>query len=140
MKVLPRFLHLGRGDKHSTTPSRPDTHGDMVAVQKLLERTQIILQGCVEDLIQLERSTNHVSLSAVSSLKRRVSATRLLIGFVSAVSTVLKHCHSEELIGTRPPSFKRRKESEHRLQWYTKQEVDHLLAACKDPFEREDLH
>ena len=60
--------------------------------------------------------------------------------FVSAVSTVLKHCHGEELLSFRPPSFKRRQESEHRLTWYSKSDVDHLLAACKDPFEREDLH
>ena len=56
---------------------------------------------------------------------------------VSAVSTVLNHCVSEQLISS-APSFKRRKEHEGRINFYTKEEVLQLRHAAIDPFMRED--
>jgi integrase len=60
--------------------------------------------------------------------------------FTTAVRTVLSHCHEEGLLDTPPPKFKRRKESEYRVQWYSKDQVEQLAAAALDPYEREDLH
>lgn len=57
---------------------------------------------------------------------------------VSAVSTVLNHCAFDGLIKA-PAKFRRRKENEGRIQFYTKEEVEQLCAASKDPFMREDL-
>ena len=57
---------------------------------------------------------------------------------VSAVSTVLNHCAFDGLIDT-PPRFRRRKEHEGRITFYTKDEVDQLYHASLDPFGRDDL-
>lgn len=57
---------------------------------------------------------------------------------ISAVSTVLNHCASEDLIPS-PPRFKRREEHEGRPQFYSKDQVDSMLHACIDPFMREDI-
>lgn len=57
---------------------------------------------------------------------------------VSAVSTVLNHCAFDGLIPT-PAKFRRRKESEGRVTFYTKEEVDRLQYAAIDPFMREDV-
>lgn len=56
---------------------------------------------------------------------------------VSAVSTVLNHCSFDGLIPT-PAKFRRRKESEGRVTFYSKEEVDRLHHAAIDPFIRED--
>ena len=57
---------------------------------------------------------------------------------VSAVSTVLNHCAFDGLIDS-APKFRRRKESEGRVLWYTKDEVDKLSLLSTDVFMREDL-
>ena len=57
---------------------------------------------------------------------------------VSAVSTVLNHCAFDGLIET-PPKFRRRKENEGRVLYYTKEEVDRLAFLSTDVFMREDL-
>ncbi len=46
---------------------------------------------------------------------------------VSAVSTVLNHCAFDGLID-HAPKFRRRSESEGRVLWYTKDEVDKLVS------------
>jgi len=56
---------------------------------------------------------------------------------VSAVSTVLNHCAFDGLIPT-PCKFRRRKETEGRITFYTKDEVDRLYHASIDPFMRTD--
>ena len=56
---------------------------------------------------------------------------------VSAVSTVLNHCAFDGLIST-PPKFRRRKEHEGRITFYTKEEVNQLYHSAIDPFMRED--
>lgn len=56
---------------------------------------------------------------------------------VSAVSTVLNHCAFDGLIPT-PSRFRRRKECEGRITYYTKQEVEQMRAAALDTFLRED--
>ena len=57
---------------------------------------------------------------------------------VSAVSTVLNHCAFDGLIDA-APKFRRRKESEGRVLWYTKDEVNKLSYLSTDVFMREDL-
>ena len=57
---------------------------------------------------------------------------------ISAISTVLNHCADDELC-QRPPKFKRRKESEGRILFYTKEDVNQLCHASVDVFDRKDL-
>ncbi len=57
---------------------------------------------------------------------------------VSAVSTVLNHLAFDEVIEN-APKFRRRKESEGRVFWYTKDEVDKLSILSTDVFQRYDL-
>ena len=57
---------------------------------------------------------------------------------VSAVSTVLNHLAFDEVIEN-APKFRRRKESEGRVLWYTKDEVNKLSYLSTDVFMREDL-
>lgn len=57
---------------------------------------------------------------------------------VSAISTVLNHCAFDGLIES-APKFRRRKENEGRVLWYTKDEVDQLSLLSTDVFMRDDL-
>jgi integrase len=57
---------------------------------------------------------------------------------VSALSTVLNHCAFDGLIDT-PPKLRRRKESEGRVIWYTKPEVNQLSYLSAEVFMRDDL-
>ena len=57
---------------------------------------------------------------------------------VSAVSTVLNHCAFDGLIEA-APKFRRRKESEGRVLWYTKDEVSKLVGLSTEVFMRDDL-
>lgn len=58
---------------------------------------------------------------------------------ISAVSTVMNHCFQMGVIDFSPPKFQRRKEGEHRLTWFTKEEVAQMCVAACDPFERYDI-
>lgn len=58
---------------------------------------------------------------------------------ISAVSTVLNHCSAMGMIDFTPPKFQRRKEGEHRLTWFTKDEVETMYQAAMDPFARDDI-
>ena len=57
---------------------------------------------------------------------------------VSAISTVLNHCAFDGLIES-APKFRRRKESEGRVIWYTKDEVERLSHLSMDVYQRADL-
>jgi len=57
---------------------------------------------------------------------------------VSAVSTVLNHCAFDGLIPA-PAKFRRRKESEGRVLFYTKDEVGRMIDLSTDVFQRDDL-
>ena len=57
---------------------------------------------------------------------------------ISAVSTVLNHCAFDGLIET-APKFRRRKESEGRVIWYTKDEVAKLCNVSTSVYDRQDL-
>ena len=57
---------------------------------------------------------------------------------ISAVSTALNHCATDDLC-PKPPSFRRRKEAEARPFWYTKEEVDRMALLSTDVFDRQDL-
>ena len=57
---------------------------------------------------------------------------------VSAVSTVLNHLVSEDILES-APILKRRKESEGRVVYFTKDEVSRLCLLSTEVFDREDL-
>lgn len=57
---------------------------------------------------------------------------------VSAVSTVLNHCAFDGLI-PQPPKFRRRKENEGRVLYYTKDEVQRLFDLSTNVLCRDDL-
>lgn len=57
---------------------------------------------------------------------------------ISAVSTVLNHCALDGLADT-APSFRRRKEGEGRLVYFTKDEVNRMTHLAVDVFDRQDL-
>ena len=56
----------------------------------------------------------------------------------SAVSTVLNHCHRRELCN-KPPSFTKRGEDEGRHSFFTKEQVEQLIHASIDPYDRKDV-
>lgn len=58
---------------------------------------------------------------------------------ISSVSTVLRHCKKFEVIDFEPPTFDRRKEGEHRLTYFTKEEVEQMVNGAVDPYGREDM-
>lgn len=57
---------------------------------------------------------------------------------ISAISTVLNHCSCDDLCGP-PPKFKRRKETEGRILFFTKEDVNQMCHASVDVFNRMDL-
>ena len=54
--------------------------------------------------------------------------------FISAISTVLNHCFTEEFISFKPPSFQRRREAESIRMYYTKEQVDRIEQVARDEF------
>lgn len=76
---------------------------------------------------------NEVSVELEDEGKSDATINRV----VSAVSTVLNHCAFDGLIPA-PAKFRRRKEHEGRINFYTKEEVSQLSHAAVDPFMRED--
>lgn len=77
---------------------------------------------------------NEVSIELEDEGKSDATINRV----VSAVSTVLNHCAFDGLI-TQPSKFRRRKESEGRVLYYTKDEVDHMIKLSLELFDRQDL-
>jgi integrase len=59
--------------------------------------------------------------------------------FISAISTVLNHCYTEEFIDIKPPSFKRRKEFESIRMYYTKEQVDEIEKVAREEFRLDHL-
>lgn len=57
---------------------------------------------------------------------------------ISAISTVLNHCACDDLCAP-PPKFKRRKETEGRVLFFTKEDVNQMCHASVDVFNRLDL-
>lgn len=82
----------------------------------------------------LQPTINQVSIELEDEGKSDATINRV----VSAVSTVLNHCAFDGLLSS-APKFRRRKEGESRITWYTKDQVEQLCYASVDPFEREDL-
>lgn len=77
---------------------------------------------------------NHVCIELEDEGKSDATINRV----VSAVSTVLNHCAFDGLIDA-APKFRRRKESEGRVLWYTKDEVNKLSLLSSEVFMRDDL-
>ena len=106
--------------------------------QKRRESIAATLLGLEEFLFLSRRSLNLSSPSCASNLKTKEKLTQLSTVLFQLVSTVLNHCAFDGLIDT-PPKFRRRKESEGRVLWYTKDEVAKLIGLSTDVFMREDL-
>ena len=82
---------------------------------------------------------NQASITQLSiELEEEGKSDATINRIVSAVSTVLNHCASEDII-QQAPRLKRRKEGEHRLTWFSKDEVENLFYNSLDPFDRQDL-
>jgi len=58
---------------------------------------------------------------------------------VSAISTVLNHTAFDDLLGFSVPKFRRRKEGEHRITFFTKPQVEGMVEAAVVVFDRQDL-
>lgn len=58
---------------------------------------------------------------------------------LSAGTTVLKYTYKAELHSVKCPTFDRLKEGEHRLVYFTKEQVDKMVFVATDVFERPDL-
>lgn len=58
---------------------------------------------------------------------------------VSAGTTVLRMCNKAQLTDVAVPVFDRLREGEHRLTWFTKDQVEALSFAAVDVFDRPDL-
>lgn len=77
---------------------------------------------------------SQLSIELEEELKSDATINRI----VSAVSTVLHHCAMDELIPS-APRLRRRKEVEHRVTWFSKDEVESLVYGSLDPFDRKDM-
>ena len=71
--------------------------------------------------------------------EERGMASSTLNRVISAVSTVLNHASLMGVIDFTPPKFQRRKEGEHRLTWFTKDEVESMYQTAIDPYDRNDI-
>ena len=71
-------------------------------------------------------------------LEEECKADATINRIVSAVSTVLNHCAMDGLMAA-APKLRRRKEVEHRMTWFSKDQVESLVYGSLDPFDRKDL-
>lgn len=82
---------------------------------------------------------NQACLSQVCiELEEECKSDATINRIVSAVSTVLNHCAMDGLL-SQAPKLRRRKEVEHRLTWFSKDEVEAMVYGSLDPFDRRDL-
>ena len=87
----------------------------------------------------LSKITSPVMVQVSVELEEECKSDATINRIVSAVSTVLNHLAFEGIIDS-APKFRRRKEDEHRLTWFSKDEVDQMAHACLNLFDRRDLH
>jgi integrase len=85
----------------------------------------------------VSRITQPIINEVSSELEDEGKSDATINRVVSAVSTVLNHCAFDGLIPA-PAKFRRRKEHEGRITFYTKDEVNQLYYAALDPFMRND--
>ena len=59
---------------------------------------------------------------------------------MASISTVFTHCHDNRRIDEIPyRKLPKRKEGEHRMLWFTEDQVHHMAAAARNPFCNNDL-
>ena len=59
---------------------------------------------------------------------------------MASISTVFTHCHDNRRIDEIPyRKLPKRKEGEHRMNWFTEDQVHHMAAAARNPFCNNDL-
>lgn len=105
-------------------------------------RTALINTGHVVEALGRSFPVGRINQAVISQmqidLEESGRSSSTINRIVSALSTVLNHCHFDGLIA-QPCKFRRLKEGEHRLTWYTKEEVEQMIYASVDPFDRLDL-
>lgn len=105
-------------------------------------RTAAINTGHVIEHLGRSFPVARINQACVSQLtidlEERGMSSSTINRVISALSTILNHCHFDGLIA-QPCKFRRLKEGEHRLTWYTKEEVEQMACAAVDPFDRLDL-
>ena len=82
---------------------------------------QAILRQCCEELID-EGKTN-------ATVNR----------FISAVSTVLNHCKTDEVIAFEVPRFERYKEEDSVRAYFTKEQVERIVWVARNEFQNDSL-
>ena len=106
--------------------------------QRQLELIASTLVGLPVDRSLLDESNQPLSINGVLSGKTKGSQMRLSIESYLHSRLSLTTYTFDELIDS-PPKFRRRKESEGRVLWYTQEEVNKLSLLSTDVFMRDDL-
>lgn len=78
-------------------------------------------------------------MELIADLKSEGRASNTILHIISAGTTVLRYTKLAELHNISVPDFDRPKAGEHRLTWYSKEEVAQLAFAAIDVFDRKDL-
>ena len=123
---------------HSTTPFKPDTPGATETVLKQLRSMQGTLLDLEGGSFPVRKITQPIISQVSIELEDEGKSDATINRVVSAVSTVLNHCAFDGLIES-PCKFRRRKESEGRPLFYTKEQVDSMVEISRDVFQRDDL-
>lgn len=105
-------------------------------------RTALINIGHVTEHLGRSFPVGRITQACVSQmcidLEESGRSSSTINRIISALSTVLNHCAFDGLID-HAPRFRKLKEGEHRLTWFTKDEVENLYYGALDPFDRQDL-
>ena len=131
------WMRSRHGNKPWITHSKHVTHGDM-AMDKTARINCNHFTRLRGSSFPIKDQTNRSSINGVLNLKMKGSRMQLSIELYRQSRTVLNHCAFDGLIDA-APKFRRRKESEGRVLWYTKDEVDKLSLLSTDVFMRDDL-
>ena len=105
-------------------------------------KTNIINAGHFTEAHGRSFPTSKITTACITSyvvdLEEQGKSNATINRCISAVCTVLNHCAANDLC-QRPPVFERRKESEGRKFFFTKEDVNQLCHASIEIFDRMDL-
>ena len=110
-------------------------HGSGAKTMRINSAHFTRLRGLSFPLLKI---TNPIVNQVAIELEEEGKSDATINRVISAVSTVVKHVAYDGLTGP-APQFRRRKEVETRLTWYSKDEVEGLYLASLDPYDRPDL-
>ena len=78
-------------------------------------------------------------LELIADMKNQGRASNTILHILSAATTVLRFTKLADLHDIAVPDFERPKPGEHRLTWFTKEDVQKLAFTAVDVFGRQDL-